>query len=154
MKIPCFVFVAVFIAARAFCGEGLPMLAYGQWAALTNTANFHETHSTTNLPSKVREYILTVIGSMGVQANDRKRIAEPEEPLTAGSRLVWAATDGTNYIVHYEFLYSPDSRRYYTNYCITAGVPDQNDGTIRCCNGGYMRRLKNYKDFIDYERHL
>ena len=91
---------------------------------------------------------------MGVQATDRQRMAEPGEPLTAGCRLVWAATDGSDYIVHYEFLYSPDSRTYHTNYCITAAFRDTKDGKLKCCNGGYMRRLRDYKDFIDYERHI
>jgi hypothetical protein len=148
MKYLATVFVVVFIASRAFCGEGLLMLGYGAWAALTNTANFHELHSTTNLPPKVLTYILSL--PLGVQARDRQRMAEPGEPLVAGYRLVWAATDSTNYVVHYEFVTDYGS----TNFCIAAAVRDPKDGKLECCNGGYLRRLKDYKDFIDYDRHI
>jgi hypothetical protein len=153
MKYLAALFVFVLLALSAFCGEGLPILLYGNWPTLTNntnTATFHELHSTTNLPPEVRGYILMILGSMGVQANDRQRMAEPGEPLTAGCRLVWAATDSTNYIVHYEFVTGYGS----TNFCITAAVPDPKSAKLECCNGGYLRRLKDYRDFIDYERHI
>jgi hypothetical protein len=146
----------VFIAARALCGEGLPIMPSSDWEALTNTANFRELHSTTNLPPKVLTYILSL--PLGVNAPDRKNMKDPEEPFTRGFRLVWAATNGRDYVVHYQFLWSPDwspgSRAYFTNYCIAAEFHNPKDETLRCFNGGYMRRLKDYKEFIDYEEHI
>jgi hypothetical protein len=155
MKIASFVLAIVVMAVRAFCDEGLPILVLDHWATLTNTASFRDLHSATNLPPDIQNYVLTVLGSMGVQASDRKRVAEPSEALTADSRLVWAATDGTNYVVvHYEFLSTPDSQRYFINFCVTAALRDPKEGTLKCYNGRYMRRLKDYRDFIDCERHI
>jgi hypothetical protein len=151
VKIPSLIFAIALIAMRALCREGLPTLASSDWAVLTNTANFHELYSITNLPPKVLTYILSL--PLGVQTADRERMKEPKEPFTRGFRLVWAATDGRNYIVHYEFLSSPDSRTYSLGYCITAAFYRSKDEPLKCCNGGYRRRLKDYKDFIDYELH-
>jgi hypothetical protein len=148
----CLAIVFVFAATRAFSGEGMPMLFYSHWTTLTNTARFEPIHSSTNLPPEVRGYVLTVLGNMGVQAGDRKRMAEPGETLAAGSRLIWAVTDGNDYIVQYEYVYTPDSRNYYTNCCIAAGLRDAKDGTLKYCNGGYSRRFKDYLDLIDYDR--
>jgi hypothetical protein len=142
MKYLASVLAVVFIASRAFCGEG------------TSTANFYEIHSTTNLPPEVRSYVLAVLGSMGGQANDRKIIAEPGEPLTVGCRLIWGATDGNHYIVHYEFIDRwdwPDFSYCGTNYCITEAFRDPKDGKVECRNEGYSCRFRDYKDYISYE---
>ena len=157
MKILCCVCVVVFMAVRGFCREGLQPFGLESLGTLTNTANVHELHSTTNLPLVVRDFILNFLGTVGVDDRHRKKLAEPGESLTAstaGSRLVWAVTDGNNFIVHYDFLWTSDSRRYFTNYCVTAVLRDPKEGMLKYYNGGYMRRLKNYKDFIDYQRRL
>lgn len=139
------------IAFHGFCGEGMPITFYSHWKTLTNTANFHETHSTTNISPEPLQYILRVLGSMGVQAEHRSKMAEPREPLINGSRLVWAATDNTNWIIHYEFVFRPDPGHAWTNFCIAAALPAAKAATLKCCNGGYMRRFKDYKEFITYE---
>ena len=144
----------VLAATRAFCGEGMPISFYSHWATLTNISHFQKFHSTTNLPPEVSSYILKVLGNMGVQASDRTTMAEPSEPLLAGSRLVWAVSDGSDWVVQYEFVWTPDSRNYHTNTCIAAGLRDAKDGKIRCCNGGYLRRFKDYAELIDYDRNL
>ena len=130
------------------------MLFYSHWATLTNISQFERVSSTTNLPPEVRSYILTVLGSMGVQASDRQRMAEPGEPLTSGSRLIWAVTDSKDWVVQYEFVWTADSRNHYTNTCIAAELRDAKDGKLRCCNGGYMRRFRNLGELIDYDRKL
>ena len=131
-----------------YSGEGLPLSRFlAHQNTLTNTSNFNETHSTKNMSPELLQYILKVLGSMGVQAEDRNKMADPGEPLIKGSRLVWAATDNTNWVAHYEFVSTwPTS----TNYCIAAALRGTN-GSPQCCNGGYMRRFKDYKEFIAFE---
>src|SRR6266436_5465666 len=62
-------------AALAICGvtvyagEGLSLrFLIAHYNTLTNTANFHETYSTTNMPPKLLQSILKVLGSMGGSA--------------------------------------------------------------------------------------
>lgn len=148
MKYLASLFAVMFIAVRCYSGEWLPLPHGVSWETLTNTAIFHELHSTTNLPPEVVTYVLSL--PLGVQASDRKKMAEPGEPLAAGFRLVWAATDGNDYIVHYEFVTDYGS----TNFCIAAAHQDSKDKAWNCSNGGFLRRFKDYKDFIDYDRHI
>jgi hypothetical protein len=137
--------------ATVYAGEGLSLpFLFAHYSALTNTANFHETYSTTNMPPELLQSILRVLGSMGVQDEHRKEMAEPAELLIHGSRLVWAATDTTNWVVHYEFINTGPTA---TNYCIFASCPSTNP-SLQGRNGGYMRSFKNYKEFITYETHL
>lgn len=146
--------VFVLAASRAMCGEGMPAIFYSHWTTLTNASQFQKINSTTNLPPEVRNYILTILGSMGVEASDRQRMAEPGESFTAGSRLDWAVTDGKDYIVQYQFVWTFDSHSYFTNTCVAAALYDGKDGKLKCCNGGYMRRFKDLGELIDYDRHL
>lgn len=147
--------VILFIPFRAFCVGGLPILGSEKWARLTNTAAFYELHSTTNLPLEIRNFIVKISGPLGIETNDRNRLAEPGEPFTRGSRLIWAVTDGGYYVVHYECVTTPNSHDYYTNYWMAAALPgsqDGIDGTLKCCNGGYNIRFHDYKEFIEYDR--
>jgi hypothetical protein len=148
MKYLASLFAVTFIVVRCYCGEWLPLPNGVSWETLTNTANFHEVHSTTNLPPEVVTYVLSL--PLGVQASDRKKMAELGEPLAAGFRLVWAATDGSDYIVHYEFVTSFGS----TNFCIAAAHRNSKDEAWKCSNGGFLHRFKDYKDFIDYDMHI
>jgi hypothetical protein len=153
VKYLCSVIAVVFAAVNASSAEGLPILGSVNWARLTNAANFHEVYSTTNLPPQVRAYILRILGNMGAEPSDREKIAEPGDALSRGSRLVWAATDNTNWVVHYEFVCRDGPRAAWTMYCVTAGFPALQGTGFDCWNGGYPRRLKNYKAFADYEGH-
>ena len=121
------------------------------WRALTNTANFHEVHSTTNVPPLVLNDILGLLGSIGVDAVYRQKMADPGEPWIRGSRLIWAATDSTNWVVHYEYIYIHPGQ-LWTNYCVFSTLPKSKDAKAEGANGGYMRRFEHYKEFIDYER--
>lgn len=81
-------------------------------------------------------------------------MAEPGGTFASGYRLDWAVTDGKDCVIQYEFTYSPDSRNYYTNCCVAAGLSDTHDGTLGFCNGGYGRRFKTYQEMIDYDKQL
>lgn len=134
-----------------YAGEGLGLsFLFRHYDTLTNTANFHEMYSTTNMPPKLLQSVLKMHGGIGLQAEHR-RVAEPTEPLIHGSRLVWAATDTTNWVVHYEYINTGGPTP--TNYCVFAYFPSTN-AWLQGCNGGYMRRFKDYKEFITYETHL
>ncbi len=154
MKYLVSIFVVMFIAVRCYCGEWQPLPDGVSWDTLTNTANFHELHSTTNLPPEVLSYALTVLGSMGVQAGDRERMAEPGEPLEAGSRLVWAATDGSCYIVYFEFVSFTDSSHSCTNYCIAGGIRQTESTKFIFRSAQYSHRFKDFKDFMDLDSYI
>jgi hypothetical protein len=108
------------------------------------------------MPPELLNFILAVLGNMGVQPEHRKRMAEPGEPLTDGSRLICTATDNTNWVTHYEFIYKETlgpqrQSRARTNYCVAAASRDTNGLTKVLGNGGYMRRFNTYQDLISYE---
>ena len=133
------------IAVNAFCGTWVVWwMHHGK--ALTNTANFHEICSTTNLAPAVlsiagEEPCFEVkIGTNGEWEPNRAKMAEPGQPWST-HRLIWAATDDTNWVVHYEWKRSPESRGI--NYCILGvSLPDLNYAWKL---GG---RFKDYKEFI------
>ncbi|HEU0208931.1 MAG TPA: hypothetical protein VFQ78_08110 [Candidatus Udaeobacter sp.] len=70
--------------------------------ALESTSRFHEMHSTSDLPPAVLALCSAGNGKMAdpdQKWNATDAIIDPSLP---GKRLIWAATGGEYYIVHYE----------------------------------------------------
>jgi hypothetical protein len=83
------------------------------------------------------------IGNNGEWEHYPGKMAEPGQPWST-HRLIWAATDNTNWVVHYEWKRSPESAG--TNYCILGvSLPDLTDGWK------LGHRFRNYEEFITWE---
>ena len=84
------------------CNADVTKLTAEQQKRLQESNRFHEIHAVTDLPPKV----------VPLCADENGRLAEPGEKWEATDvigdsrlprkRLIWAATDGEYYVVHYE----------------------------------------------------
>jgi hypothetical protein len=97
-----FSFCIVFTAALgSLCFADVANLPAEDRKALQDSSRFHEVHSTSDLPAAI----------IALCTEDR-RLAEPGQkwnatdaimdPTLPGKRLIWAATGGEYYVVHYE----------------------------------------------------
>ena len=130
--------------SRISCFGQWPPILHLECPPLTNLAQIHEVRSTTNVPADVLKW-------------------------TRG-RLVWAATDNTNWVVHYELPpANPNLSHVYTppktNYGIASKIlfvgPTKWHNTDIILPGGLLGApryrtmpsgpFKSYKDFLDYE---
>ena len=94
--------VLLVVAAQASCYADVTKLSAEHRKGLQDSKRFHEVRSTTNLPPAV----------VALCADDNGRLAEPGqnwEPTDVimdsklpRKRLIWAATDGEYFVVHYE----------------------------------------------------
>jgi hypothetical protein len=134
-----------------------PLWAGNDWWFMTNrarlrdTANFHEIHSCTNLPPAVLESAISHlprlevrVGEGRIQGSDHGKMADPGQPWST-ARLIWAATDNTNWIVHCEFRASPTSAGGTHYYIFGVSPPD-----VSCGYYAHDRRFKDYKDYIEW----
>jgi hypothetical protein len=141
------IIVVALAGSRISCFGQWPPILHLECPPLTNLAQFHEVRSTTNVPADVLKWIR--------------------------GRLVWAATDNTNWVVHYEILpENPNLSHVYippkTNYGIAAKMlfigPRKLPNTDIVLPGGRIEApiyrtmgsgsFRSYKDFIDYELEL
>src|SRR5215510_11667943 len=84
------------------CHADVTKLAGADRRRLERPGAFHEVHAVTDLPAAV----------VALCADGNGRLAEPgarwevgdyiSDPALPRKRLIWAATDGTYYVVHYE----------------------------------------------------
>ena len=89
------------IAIPSFCSADVTKLSTEDRRALQGSSRFHEVHSTADLTSAIV-----------VLCTDNGRLAEPgqkwnatdviTDPTLPAKRLIWAATSGEYYVVHYE----------------------------------------------------
>ena len=126
------------MAANAFCSE---LWFIQREATLTNVACFQEIHSTTNLPPGAFQ-IPCYEFRIDVAERSRQEMADPGQPWST-NRLIWAATDNTNCVVHYESRRTPTSAVTYCVFGIT--LPDGPRG-----HAWYDHSFQNYKDFITW----
>ena len=90
------------VAAQTFCYADVTKLSAENRRALQDSARFHEVRATANLPSAV----------VTLCADDNGKLAEPGQEWEATDviidsklprkRLIWAATDGEYFVIHYE----------------------------------------------------
>jgi hypothetical protein len=94
--------VLLVVAIPAFSSADVTTLSAELRKALQDSSRFHEVHATTKLPPLV----------VKLCADENGRIAEPGQNWQATDvvidnklswkRLIWAATDGEYFVVHYE----------------------------------------------------
>lgn len=95
-------FLLVIAATQATCWAAVTKLRAEDRRALENAPQFQEVHATTKLPPQVLAFC----------ADGHGRIAEPgqkwqhtdvvRDDTLAGKRLIWGASGGGLYVVHYE----------------------------------------------------
>ncbi len=130
------------VAVQAFCYADVTKLSAEHRKALQDSKRFHEVRTTTNLPPAVVAFC----------ADDNGRLAEPGqnwEPTDAiidsklpRKRLIWAATDGEYFVIHYE--------RGGIAHSFHILIAELKPGNInsRVIWHGVGRELKNYKAFL------
>jgi hypothetical protein len=131
-----FAIIVLLAATSAFCFgdsygdsyDSAPLFIEFHWQTFSNISRFQE--STTNLPPEVRSNILAYLHEMNVSWKTEN---SGDLWMTNDFRLVWRATDGTNYVVQ-------DAGA--TNLIISSGL----------CDDPFTRfPLKDYKAFVDFE---
>ena len=90
------------IATSTLCFADITRLPTEQRLALSHASQFHELHAVAELPRSIFKLC----------ADDKGRLAEPgqkwqptdvaSDDSLARKRLIWAATNGDYYVVHYE----------------------------------------------------
>lgn len=151
----------MFVATSSVCfGDNycdVPMFIESHWETFSNVSNFKEFNSTTNLPPEVRSSLV-----YRYNAPTPSGLVDPGVTLTAtitnGCRLVWATTDGTNYVVYWERIPGPaitlqDQLEAGGADCfITAAVREAGKTNFIIFTGpcGFLSDgLNDYKAFID-----
>jgi len=129
------------VLAQIVCHADVTKLPADYRKALQDSSRFHEVRST-NLPPAV----------VALCADDRGRLAEPEQKWEATDvitdsslprrRLIWAATDGEYYVVHYE----GGGRGHSFHVLITTFT--KRDTKPRDAWRGVGDRLKNFSAFL------
>jgi len=134
----------IFAAAiQSFCFADFTKLSAEHRKALQDPARFHDVRATTNLPPAV----------VALCADDSGRLAEPGQKWEATDfitdaslprkRLIWAATDGKHYVVHYE----RGGRGHSFHVLVT--VFKNGDTKPRDIWRGVGDRLKDYAAFLE-----
>jgi hypothetical protein len=163
------VIIVVLIATDAFCFGDVSLFIESHWNTFSNISRFQEFYSTTNLPSEVRSNILEYHAEINIleyqdEINAEMHMPEKKgdtgEALTPDSfRLVWAATDGTNYAVHWEIVPGPTlpdllAAENWSENCITAAIRETGGTNFIISTGScydLYDHLDDYKKFVDYE---
>src|SRR5689334_14069637 len=109
---------------------------------LQDVSRFHEIHSTTNLPPQV----------VSLCADENGRMADPDKKWEATDvitdaklprrRLIWAASDGEYYVVHYE----RGGIGHSFHVLVTRFKAGDRKAESICCGAG--EPLKDYKAFL------
>jgi hypothetical protein len=134
----------VLVSTSAFCLGDVSLFIESHWDTFSNAPCFQTSYSTTNLPSKV--------------LHDMLAYARDGEGLTTNRfSLVWAATDGTNYVAHFELDPDPTPQNTWSMengplYYITAAIRETGSTNLIISTGPCWYRLDDYKQFIYYEK--
>jgi len=136
----CFLLVG---AMQGFCHADVTKLSTQLRKALQDSSRFHEVRTTTNLPSAM----------IALCADDSGKLAEPgqkweatdviSDPTLPRKRLIWGATDGENYVVHYE-----RGGRAHSFHVLVASFK-KGDTKPKQTWRGIGDRLKDYSAFLD-----
>jgi hypothetical protein len=135
--------VAMMLAGLATCRADSPNLPPAQRAALEQASRFGMIHSVAALPR----------GVLDLCADEQHRLAEPGQPWAATDlvrdaalprkRLIWAASDGLRYVVHYEA-----GGRGHSFHVLLATLSPGESGAREIWRAiGYP--LRDYADFLD-----
>jgi hypothetical protein len=130
-------------ATQAVCCAGVTKLRAEDRKVLEDAARFREVHTSTNLPALVRLFC----------ADGNGRLAEPgqkwqvtdviKDKALPRKRLIWAATEGGLYVVHYE------SGGIGHGYHVLVARLKQQDTKAEVVWHAVGKRLKDYRAFLD-----
>ncbi len=146
--------LVMLVATSTFCfGDSYDDVSFikSHWQTFSNTACFREFYSTTNLPPEIRSNLVYVYN-----AHTPSGLVDPGVTITKGSRLVWAATDGANYVVYWEVAFGSTFQDAieasgWSDSCITAVIREAGSTNFIISTMPSFDRLKDYNAFIDYE---
>jgi hypothetical protein len=150
--------IVLLVATRAFCfGDSYSDVSFieSHWQTFSNISSFHEFYSITNLPLEVRSNLVYVYN-----AHTASGLEDPGMPLmTNGYNLIWAATDGTNYVAYWHVAFNSTLQDMceaegWSDCCITAAIREAGSTNLIVSTGRcyyLFDPLKDYKALIDYE---
>jgi hypothetical protein len=92
----------VVMALQSFCHADVTRLPAADQQALRKTSRFHEIHSATNLPSPVFALCADSKGRLAGAGQKWEVTDVITDDTLPRKRLIWAVTDGSYYIIHYE----------------------------------------------------
>lgn len=92
-------YVVFVIAVHSLCCADVTKLSAEDRKALQDSSRFHEVHLTNDLPSAIVALCGDKLAEPGANWNATDAINDPTLPA---KRLIWAATGGDYYVVHYE----------------------------------------------------
>ena len=134
-------YILLALAFQGFCFADVTKLPADDQKVLRDESRFHEIHAAANLPPAV----------FALCADNAGRLAEPGQKWEATDvimddklprkRLIWAATDGDYYVVHYE--------RGGPGHSFHVLVAKLKDGKQSFVWYGVGRHLKDFRAFLD-----
>ena len=92
-------YVLCAVAIQGLCCADVTKLPAEDRKALQDSERFHEIHFTSDLPRPIVALCGAKLAEPGGNWNATDSIIDPTLP---GKRLIWAATGGDYYVVHYE----------------------------------------------------
>jgi len=132
------------VAMQSFCRADVTSLSAEHYKAFKDSSRFHEIHTTTNLPPTI----------VALCADDSGRLAEPGQKWEATDvitdaalprkRLIWAATDGEHYVVHYE-----RGGRAHSFHVLVTTFKKENYAKPKDRWRGVGDKLKDFPAFLD-----
>jgi hypothetical protein len=114
------------------CLAGSTILPQECWKAMQKVSSFQELHSEANLPPAVASACA---------------VALPKR------RLIWAVTDNSYYVLHYEVYEQMPlpGGAIYTNFSIIVATAPKTKGVQPEIRGaGYTRSFKDYRTFVSH----
>jgi predicted mannosyl-3-phosphoglycerate phosphatase (HAD superfamily) len=130
------------VTMQTLCYADVTKLSTEHRKALQDSSRFHEVRASTNLPPAV----------VALCADDKRKLAEPRQKWEATDtitddtlprkRLIWAATDGKHYVVHYE----RGGRGH--SFHILVATYKSGDSKAKVVWRGVGDQLKDYNTFL------
>jgi hypothetical protein len=96
---PLCIYLLIGLSVRSLCYAAVTRLPVEDRTILQDASRFREVHSTHELPPAVVALCGSEIAEPGGKWNATDSITDPTLP---GKRLIWAATGGEYFVVHYE----------------------------------------------------
>lgn len=89
-------------AAQSLCHAEITKLRPEDRKVIQDASRFHQVRATTNLPPSVVSLCADLRGKMAEPGQKWQVTDNITDRTLPGKRLIWAATDGDYYVVHYE----------------------------------------------------
>jgi hypothetical protein len=137
---PASVYLLLCGLIASLCWAGVTRLPVEDRSVLQDPSRFHEVHSTSQLPAAVVALCGSELAEPGGKWNATDSIIDPTLP---GKHLIWAATGGEYFVVHYER--GGVAHSYHILVARRAGG-DTNPKVIWRAVGG---PFKDYPGFVD-----